>query len=73
MVPNYYYYIASHNKDPATGKTGHTTSRWPPRFYEDQVDGVSVAEWLRTAALDKQYRDVGSELPDSKAAPQKKG
>jgi phosphopentomutase len=61
-LPNFYYYIANHAKDPVTGKTAHTTSRYPKRLYEDRVEGVSVAEWLKAAVMDKQYRDVGSEL-----------
>ncbi|MDR3336282.1 MAG: pectinacetylesterase family protein [Treponema sp.] len=61
-LPNFYYYIANHDKNPATGKTAHTTTRYPKRLYEDRVEGVSVAEWLKAAVINKQYRDVGSEL-----------
>ncbi|MDR3276724.1 MAG: pectinacetylesterase family protein [Treponema sp.] len=61
-VPHYYYYIANHAKDPATGKTAHTSSRLPKRFYEDRVEGISVAEWLRAAVIAKRYQDVGTEL-----------
>jgi hypothetical protein len=61
-LPNYHYFICDHGKDPKTGKTAHTTSRWPARFYDARVDGISMAEWLAQAVNGKQYRSVGREL-----------
>ncbi|GHU97593.1 hypothetical protein FACS189483_04030 [Spirochaetia bacterium] len=62
QLPNYHYFICDHGKDPATGKTAHTTSRWPPRYYDAKVDDISLAEWLAQAVNEKHYRNVGRDL-----------
>jgi hypothetical protein len=61
-IPNYYYYICDHDKNPKTGATSHTTAHWPKRYYDAKVEGISVAQWLDEALNRKKYRNVGKAL-----------
>lgn len=58
-MPEYRYYIYAHGRHPHTGATAHTIVRTPVHFYSEPGDGLSVCEWLSSAAQGAAVPNIG--------------
>ncbi len=60
-LPTYRFYLSDQERNPKTGLTPHTNSRWA-RFTTVRSGGLTVAEWLDGALKTGDAGNVGADL-----------